>query len=372
MKFLHGLLSIFSRSANLVAFVLLIISGVAGRFNPDLFWPLGLFGLAYPFFALINIFFIISWIIRRRFFFIFSLIGIIFTYPQLKAQIAIPYFQEKISDKQATLRVLNYNIRNFDLYNWSKNLTSRQSMIDTIQMYQPDILFLQEYYSDKEKYQNKELLNSLGYKHNAFALELTKKKTRVWGVAIFSKYPIVESGEIIRQGIPSPYGNFHNRGVYADILINNQRIRFISVHLQSIYLGIDDYGVIKELKEDPSYQIKKYIPILKKLGKAFKQRGLQTAELRTFIESSPYPVILGGDFNDTPGSFAYQQMGDILDDTFLKRGKWLGSTYNGIIPLLRIDYIFIDKNFECLQYIRNKNPNSDHFPIVADIFIPEK
>ncbi|MCZ2392572.1 MAG: endonuclease/exonuclease/phosphatase family protein [Chitinophagales bacterium] len=372
MNFLHGLLSIFSRSANLVAFILIIASGAAGRINPDIFWPLGLLGLAYPFFALINIFFIISWILRKRFFFIFSLIGLLFTFPQLKAQIALPIFQKKLLNEKPSLRVMSYNIRNFDLYNWSKNLQSRQSMVDTIQRYQPDVLFLQEYYSDKDKYQNKELLNSLGYKYSQFALELTKKKNRVWGVAIFSKYPISESGEFVRQGVPSPYGNFHNRGVFADIQIENQKIRFISVHLQSIYLGIDDYGVIKELKEDPSYQMNKYMPILRKLGKAYKQRGVQTAELRTFIESSPYPVILGGDFNDTPGSFAYQQMSEILDDTFIKKGKGIGATYNGIIPFLRIDYIFIDKEMDCTQFIKNKNSNSDHFPIIADITLPKK
>ena len=117
-------------------------------------------------------------------------------------------------------------------------------------------------------------------------------------------------------------------------------------------------------------QISKIIEIVKKRGKAFKQRGIQIGELKSFIENSPYPIILAGDFNDTPSSFAYQQMNEILDDTFIKRGKGIGPTYNGTIPLLRIDYIFIDKKFSCTNYQKNNNPNSDHFPIIADIVIP--
>lgn len=371
MKFLYGLLSFFSRTANLIAFILLVISGGAAYVNPDYFWPIGLFGLAYPFLALLNIFFVFSWIIRKRFFFLFSLIGLAVTYPQLKAQIAIPFLQDE-SETAPDIRVMSYNVRNFDLYNWTENNTARQSMMDSIKKYDPDILMLQEYYTDEKKFKNKEYLESLGYKYHDFAVELTKNNTRQWGVALFSKHPMTESGEFIRQQIPSPYGNFHNRSVYADVKIGGQTIRFISVHLQSIHFGNEDYNTIKDIKEETTSQYKKVIPIIKKLGKAFKQRGIQAAELRSFIEESPHPVILGGDFNDTPGSFAYQQINQILDDTFIQKGKGVGSTYNGIIPFLRIDFIFKDKSIECTNFHQIKNPNSDHFPIVADFALSAK
>ena len=119
-------------------------------------------------------------------------------------------------------------------------------------------------------------------------------------------------------------------------------------------------------------KLSKYLPIVKKLGKAYRQRGIQTAELTSFIDNSPYPIILGGDFNDTPSSFAYQQVNELLDDSFIKKGKGIGSTYNGIIPFLRIDYIFTDKKFTCTHYQKIKNLNSDHFPIIADIILNNK
>lgn len=371
MKVLYGLLSFFSRSANIVAFVLLVVSGFAARINPDLFWPLGLLGLVYPVLAILNIFFALSWLLRKRWFFILSLVGLAFTYPQLKSQISYPFLHQPTATTP-DLRVMSYNVRNFDLYNWSKNNASRKSMMDTIAKANPDILFLQEFYSDQNKFKNIKYLDSLGYKYHVKAVELVKDKTRMWGVALFSKYPIINSDELIRQNTPSPYGKFYNRGVYADIKINHQITRFICVHLQSIYFASEDYNMIEEIKEERPSKVSKYLPIVKKLAKAFKQRGIQTAELKSFIENSPYPVILGGDFNDTPSSFAYQQINEVLEDGFIKRGKGIGSTYNGIIPFLRIDYIFMDKKFSCIQYQRNKNPNSDHFPIIADIALSNK
>jgi len=366
MSFLYALLSFFSRTANLVAFVLLIISVAAAYVNPDLLWPLSLFGLAYPVFLLLNIFFVISWILRGRWFFLFSLLGILLSYPQLKAQYGFNFFASD-DDVTPDLRVMSYNVRNFDLYNWSKNERSRKSMMDTIQATNPDVLFLQEYYTDGNKFKNKQYLDSLGYKYHVEAIELVKKETRKWGVALFSKHPILESGELIRQQLPSPYGEFPNRGVYADIHINGKTIRFITVHLQSIHFGEEDYNTIQEIKEEQPSQIRKYLPIAQKLVRAYMQRGVQAAELRTFIEASPHPVILGGDFNDTPSSFTYRQIDEILTDAFIQKGKGTGSTYNGIIPFLRIDYIFIDPSFRATYFKVNSIPASDHFPLVADI-----
>lgn len=369
MKFLYGLLSFFSRTANLVAFILLVLAGAAAWINPELFWPLGLLGLAYPYIALINVFFVISWILRKRFFFIFSLLGLVLTYPQLKAQIAWPIFQKK-STESANLKVMTYNVRNFDLYNWTKNNSSRKSMMDSISAYQPDVIMFQEYYTDSNKFNNDHALDSLGYKYHQKAIELVKNSNRIWGVAIFSKYPIEESGEFIRQQMPSAYGNFNNRGVYADISVQNQKIRMVAVHLQSIYLNNEDFNNIENIKEETTHAYKKIIPIVKKLGKAFVQRGIQAAELKAFIEESPYPVILGGDFNDTPGSYAYQHVVRGMKDTFLEKGKRLGSTYNGKIPFLRIDHIMTDSSFETINFHIIRNPNSDHFPIMAEIYIP--
>lgn len=371
MKFFKILLSFFSRTANIFFWILLMLAGLAAYLNPSSFWLLGVLGLAYPILAAINIFFLISWILRKRAFFILSLTGLILTYPQLKPQWKPALFSPSISTDY-DLRVMSYNVRNFDLYNWTKNEHSKKSMMDTIQKYAPDILMMQEYYTDENKHQNTKYLSSIGYPFQTVAVELIKKRTRMWGVAVFSKHPILNSGEIIKMNIKSPYGNYHYRGAYVDVQIDNQIIRAISIHLQSIHFAEEDYDTLEDIKKDPTNKYYKIPIILSKLKRAFKERGNQVDELKEFIQNSPYPVILGGDFNDTPASYSYQQIKQVLDDAYIKKGQGISRTYNGIIPFLRIDYIFADKSFECVNFQRNKNPNSDHFPIIADYNLSKK
>lgn len=368
MTFFHVLFSFFSRSINVIAAVLLLIAGLAPYISPKSVWILGLFGLAYPYIVILNIFFVISWIIRKRSFFLVSLSAILLTYPQLKPQVALT-FKESTAEKD--IRVMSYNVRNFDLYNWTKEPNARKSMMDTIQKYDPDILMIQEYYTNKRKFRNKEYLEAIGYKYHSVAVELIKNQHQLWGVAIFSKYPILESGKFLKVTQPGPYGQYYDRGVYADIKINHQVIRTISAHLQSIHFGEEDYEIIKDIKMNPTSKLNKALTIIKKLKTANIQRGGQVDELKEFIAHSPYPIILGADFNDTPSTYSYQQISSRLDDTFLQKGRGIGTTYNGIIPFLRIDFIFKDKSIECTDFILNKNPNSDHFPIIADFKLPD-
>jgi endonuclease/exonuclease/phosphatase family metal-dependent hydrolase len=370
IRALHILLSFFSRTANIIAFFLLLISTAAFYINPDYFWPLALFGLAYPIFLVLNIFFLFSWVMRRRWFFLLSFLGIVASYPQLKGQIAFGR-QEQVGEEANSIRVMSFNVRNFDLYNWTGRDGSRKSMFDTIASVNPDILCMQEFFTDTVRFPNLEALSEMGYHYHSMAIELTKAGHRRWGITIVSKYPIVEEGELIRQQRPTPYGRFPNRAVFADVKVGSQIIRVISTHLQSIHLNLEDYETIKELPEDSTPEWKKYQGIIFKLAKAFEHRGVQTVELEEFISSTPYPVVLCGDFNDTPSSYTYGSISRLLNDAFLQAGKGIGATYNGVVPFLRIDYIFTSPDIHCARFEINGNPHSDHFPIVADLLLPD-
>ena len=64
-------------------------------------------------------------------------------------------------------------------------------------------------------YHNKESLSITGFKH------VVEEQV----VAIYSKYPVKNQGEIIKDG-----SNGH--ALYADININGKTIRFINVYLE--------------------------------------------------------------------------------------------------------------------------------------------
>jgi endonuclease/exonuclease/phosphatase family metal-dependent hydrolase len=78
-------------------------------------------------------------------------------------------------------------------------------------------------------------------------------------------------------------------------------------------------------------------------------------------------VIACGDFNDTPASFAYHQLVDGLNDTFLEAGWGLGPTYSGIFKNYRIDYIFTGNDFEVRNYRTICVDYSDHRPVTSEV-----
>ena len=104
-----------------------------------------------------------------------------------------------------------------------------------------------------------------------------------------------------------------------------------------------------------------------KLKIGFLKRQAQADKIKAEIDKSPYPVIVCGDFNDVPNSYAYETIGRGLQNAFEKKGAGLGRTFSGIAPTLRIDQIFIDSFYQVNQYTRVAKKLSDHFPIVTDI-----
>ena len=101
-------------------------------------------------------------------------------------------------------------------------------------------------------------------------------------------------------------------------------------------------------------------------------RSHQVDALRHDMDHCPYPVIICGDFNDIPMSYAYRTVASGLDDTFSKKGNGYVHTFNGFFGLLRIDYILVSKQFETLSYDVFPIDASDHYPVMARVLLKNK
>ena len=99
-------------------------------------------------------------------------------------------------------------------------------------------------------------------------------------------------------------------------------------------------------------------------------RAKQAEILTNHIASSPYPVIVCGDFNDIPVSYTYRTLSQNLNDAFEKRGFGFGTTYSGNIPALKIDYILTAKRIKIFNCTILKVPYSDHYPMVSELGLP--
>jgi endonuclease/exonuclease/phosphatase family metal-dependent hydrolase len=107
------------------------------------------------------------------------------------------------------------------------------------------------------------------------------------------------------------------------------------------------------------------IKILRRLKREFVNRANLVEILHDSIQASPYPVILCGDFNDTPSSYTYSILSDDLKDAFRNSGNGAGKTYSGPFPSFRIDYMFHDPKITSTAYRTIKEKLSDHYPITC-------
>ena len=277
---------------------------------------------------------------------------------------------ESIPSEDRVLNVMSYNVRLFDLYTASTDsrFEKRNAIFDYIQTENPDIICFQEFYhQDKPtNFSTRDtlitLLNIKDY-HERYAHKLRGRQN--FGVAILSKYPMIAKGDVMfsTQG-----NNDFNYCVYVDIVKNQDTFRVYNVHLQSIRLQQEDYSVF----EDGANQVeekKSTIRLLAdKLLIAYPKRADQARTVAEHIETSPYPTIVCGDFNDTPMSYAYNQFNKALTDAFRNCSSGIGTTYVGKVPAGRIDYIFHSPELKSSNFVIQKEAFSDHRAISCKIY----
>lgn len=96
-------------------------------------------------------------------------------------------------------------------------------------------------------------------------------------------------------------------------------------------------------------------------------RAQQVREIRAVIDSTHYPVIVAGDFNDTPSSYTYRRLKGDMTDGFRAVGNGFGGTFRYLGGVLRIDYIFYDDRFAGAGYYMLQDDVSDHKAVVAEL-----
>lgn len=363
-------LSLFNRFLlwiNYLFVVFLVIGAVAKYISPQLFWLIAFFGLAFPFLVLLNLVFVVYWLVQFRREALISFFTILFCFLTIRT-----YLQATFSNKGSNndIKVTSYNSMLFDLYNWSKNAQSRRLILSQLQEINPDILCLQEFYNNSEmkQYFNIDtVLNVLNTKHYHVEYTSIAHKSNQFGIATFSKYPIINKGKIIFNT------KSNNICIYSDVLIEKDTVRIYNMHLQSISFSKKDYTFIGDLQDDDDAkdELENSKNILRRLKRAFVKRAEQAELIRASIQNCRYKLILCGDFNDTPASYAYYLISKDLKDAFVEKGSGFGRTYAGKFPQFRIDYILHSKDLKCTQFARSEETYTDHFPITAYLKIDQ-
>ena len=356
---------------NALAATGLLVAYLAPVVNPSKVILPALFGLAYPFLIILNLLLLCYWLIQLKKEILISLIVILLGWNHLNSLLPLNFKDAKIPESSSPdrmFKVLSYNVRGFDIYKWSSNPQIKEQILNFTKQQEPDILCLQEYYTSAKK----------GETHTDISIKLRslpesavyytadKANRNGFGIATFSRYPIIKKSRI-------PFNTSLNAAMYTDILFRSDTVRVFNIHLQSIKFKQEDYAFMDSVRlKYSNEQIRGIRHIGSQLKKAFTLRAEQSEMIANYIKDSPYPVVVMGDFNDTPQSYAYHKIKRGMHDAFRISGKGFGNTYAGELPSLRIDYILYSDPMISNQFKRIKTNYSDHFPITTWLYLPRK
>lgn len=342
----------------------LLLSYLAPKCDPDKFWIIAFFGLSYPFILLATILITLFWLFRKRWIALLPIAYIALGWGILNKNFGLHKSDGALLPKtENSIRIMSYNVHNFKRYGAKNDISTKHDILTIIRDQQPDIIGLQEFYTRPNgQYDMKDSLTKIiGHRHYFFVPIIFNDSESI-GIALFSKFPIIDKGFIHIADKGS-----ENSCIYIDIKKGMKVFRVYSVHLQSIGFEGEDYKYIKNISNQLTTNISPAKRLGGKLKTAFIKRSRQVKLIKKHADNCPYPYIISGDFNDTPASFAVNEIGRGLKNAFEQKGIGLGKTYNGSFPNYQIDYIFTSPEFNILNYQIIEKKLSDHYPIWSDL-----
>ncbi|VXC00523.1 Metal-dependent hydrolase, endonuclease/exonuclease/phosphatase family [Maribacter litoralis] len=307
---------------------------------------LAFISLTVPALVIFNMLFFLYWLLGKNGYFLLSLSVLVYGYFTLGSFIAFNGKNE--GNTPDTISLLSYNSLGFHSKNhleWDK-ITSPE-VIKFVEGENPDIIYFQEF---QPIYVKGDMLKNYPFTAKKFEV---KEGESSKNLAIFSKYEIVEHGEL-------KFPNTFNGGVYADIVFKKDTIRFYNLHLESLSIRPNYF---KRERSDKLFV---------RLRDSFDKQERQSVLVRKHINNSPYKVVVGGDFNNTQFSKVYFNIKGNLKDTFLEAGRGYGETIKFWKFPFRIDMILTDPSIEVLSHKNYKINISDHEPIMATFKIPHQ
>ena len=250
-------------------------------------------------------------------------------------------------------KVLTYNIRGFYL---PRSGWQEEHIAGFLGEQEPDIICFQEF--NHQRAAEDESFAQLAGRYRMTLGNRTEEQNRAergGQQAIRSKFRILRSGTIIPR-----------TSIWADLLVGDDTVRVFNNHLHSTEITPRDakYLTSHRYVSDTARE-EKLRSIMYRLRKNSVLRAEQVDTIRSVMAATPYPMIVCGDFNDTPMSFVYRQMSRGLNDAFRKCGRGYSYTFRGFFNTLRIDYVLSSDALAVRSYEVPEVGYSDHLPVVV-------
>lgn len=343
------------------------ISLVFGYFSPYVhpgeYWIFSFFGLGYPIALGGAILLTIIWTLKKSKWALILLLVIICGSHLHMRFLAFSANYTPSSVNKSEWKVSSYNVQVLGIYSakrGEKNTVIRDSILKYLQKVDADVYCFQEFYKkdNPTNFNTKDtIIDLLNTPYYSERYSRDKKGKQHFGIAAFSKYPIIAKGEV---SFPNSEDNYC---IYLDVVKQQDTMRIYNVHLQSIKLQRDDLALFGDTDSPSGEKSSSTISLIKKLKNAFPERVSQAERVIEHSLGSPYDVIICGDFNDTPLSYCYNLFKEQYTDAFTSTSYGFGRTYAGKVPAGRIDYIFHSKRRAAKDFEIQSEKLSDHYGI---------
>ena len=328
---------------NIIFAFALLFTCLSSYLTTNILSPLHIFNLFVPLLFLINVFFCLYWILKRKKHFFLSFLSLSIGYFAFGLFYKINDVAKKVELNDA-LNIISYNSQGFNIYEHIEGKDIGNKIISFVSSENPDVVCFQEvsYFHIKN-------FDKYPYKYRSSKSGSGKSK-----LAILSKYPIIKNASI---KLP----NTANAAVYADILYIKDTIRIYNLHLES-------YSIVPSSE---TFSEKESERNLRKMATTFDKQLEQAKIFQKHRDESPYKTVITGDFNNTQFSNVYRIVKGDFQDSFIEAGKGFGRTYDLKGLPMRIDYIMTDDSFEIINHQNYDVKLSDHYPIKATLRIKD-
>ena len=353
-------------TVNVLVALLLLLSTLAPVTSPFDFVIISYLGLGFPILLFINVCFFIVWLVFLKWkYFVIQLVILLFCWNSINTYIPLNSPSKDIPEK--SFKIMSYNVRGFD---W---LTGDEARNNPIFSYMAnsgaDIICMQEFAveekKDKDKIISLEELDGFleEYPYRTIIRLGDTINPCMYGLACYSKFPIEK---VARIPIESA---FNGAGMY-EIKIGKKSLTIVNNHLESNRLTAEDKVLFKELVVDKNRKKLDAVTqtIRSHLDPAFKTRATQAniiADCIRIQREKTDAMIVCGDFNEPPISYAYETIKGNFLDAFKYTGRGVGITYHEDGFYFRIDYIMHSLNLQAYNCTVGDVKYSDHYPIWA-------
>ena len=353
MNFISKVLGYILLGVNGVVVLALFLSAYSYHIDPQVHPVWSCAGLFFPVFLLLNLFFLLFWLVFYRRYIWLPALALLFCWGAIRTYFPMNGLGGDVPED--AIKILSYNTQAFG----EKRLHTKENRNDVLAYLQEsdaDIICIQEYIWGG-KLKKKDIDYALrGYRYKHY-YSLGKGLN---GLGVYSRYPILSA-------IPIKYKSDRNGSIAYRIKVKEDTLLVVNNHFESNKILKSDVYIYQDMVDAPTGEklFEGTRKLLKKMADATAIRARQAdAVLEKVKDAKEKSVIVCGDFNDTPISYTHRIFHDELNDAFVEAGNGVGVSYNRDRLYVRIDHIFTSKNLlvhKCR--VDDSTDASDHYPV---------